>query len=108
MITQRQPTFTSMGAETSPVYAPSLSQKTSCAPMPMAVERAASTAAGILTKVGQITTSAWVAAATKGENFSKKEDVSAADLYIFQLPAITGFRMLSQDSKDTFHAKPQS
>jgi hypothetical protein len=48
--------------------------------------------------VGQITTSAWVADATRGENFSKKEDVSAADLYIFQLPAITGFRMLSQDS----------
>src|ERR1700730_7457602 len=66
--------------------------------MPMAVDRAASTAAGIFTKVGQITTSAWVVAATSGENFSKKEDVSAADLYIFQLPAITGFRMLLQNS----------
>src|SRR5580698_4908836 len=64
----------------------------------MAVDRTASTPAGILTKVGQITTSAWVAVATKGENFSKKEDVSAAVLYIFQLPAITGFRMLFQNS----------
>src|SRR5579863_7442116 len=99
MITQRQPTAASIGAETSPVYAPSFNQKTSCAPISMAVDRAADTAAGIFTKVGQITSSACVALAANGENVSKNEDVSPAVLYIFQLPAITGFRMLLQDNR---------
>src|SRR5580692_3859555 len=97
-MTHVHPTEVSIGADTSPVYAPSFSQNTSCAPIPIAVDRAASTAAGMLTNGGQITTSACVEEATSGENFSKKADVSAADLYIFQLPAITGFRMLLQNS----------
>src|SRR4051812_17848626 len=64
----------------------------------MAVPCAAATAAGRFTKGGQITTSAWVAFATKGANASKKAAVSAAVLYIFQLPARTGLRMSLQNS----------
>src|SRR5712671_537392 len=94
MMTQPQPTALSMGAEISPVYAPSFSQKTSCAPIPTAVDRAAVTAAGRFTKGGHTTTSAWDEFATNGTNCLKNTVVSAAVLYIFQLPAKTGLRMI--------------
>src|SRR5579885_625831 len=54
----------------------------------------AATAAGRFTKGGQITISAWSAPATSGAKISKKRAVSAAVLCIFQLPAITGLRIL--------------
>src|ERR1019366_9873447 len=64
----------------------------------MAVPCAAATAAGRFTKGGQITISACDAFATKGAKASKKAAVSAAVLYIFQLPARTGLRMSLQNS----------
>src|SRR5665213_3485243 len=61
--------------------------------MSMDVLRAASMAAGTFTKGGQITISAWVDFETNGAKVSKKAVVSAAVLYIFQLPARTGMRI---------------
>src|SRR5215469_3071908 len=82
-----------MGAETSPVYAPSFSQKTSCAPISMRVDFADSTAIATLTKGGQITTSACSKPATRGAICAKNAAVSGPVLCIFQLPAMTGLRM---------------
>ena len=48
---------------------------------------------GIFTKGGQITISAWWDLETRGAKDSKKAVVSAAVLYIFQLPARTGLRI---------------
>ena len=59
----------------------------------MDVSLAADTAAGRFTKGGQITISACVAFETRGAKDSKKAVVSAAVLYIFQLPARTGLRI---------------
>src|SRR4051812_33847518 len=58
--------------------------------MPILVPCAAATAAGRLGKGGQITISQWPERSTSPLNLSKKLVVSAAVLYIFQLPAITG------------------
>src|SRR5205823_4440288 len=46
-------------------------------------------------KGGQIAISQCSERSTRGRNFSKKTAVSAAVLYIFQLPAITGFLIRS-------------
>src|SRR5450759_413311 len=91
MMTHPAPTAAIMGAETSPVNAPSFFQYTSWAPIPTLLPLVAATAAAMFTNVGAITTSQCAAPATRGQNFSKKAVVSLADLYIFQLPAITGF-----------------
>ena len=91
MITARQPASTSMGGETSPVKAPSGAQYTSCAAIAMADPRAASTAAARAVNGGATTISQCVAAATSGFSAAKYARVSACVLYIFQLPAITGF-----------------
>jgi hypothetical protein len=53
-----------------------------------------STAAGRFTNGGQITISARVDSATSGQNFSKNASVSAGVLYIFQLPAMMGRRIV--------------
>src|SRR6266446_6936366 len=94
MITCEQPTDLSIAAETSPVNAPSLAQNMFCAPTAMRVPCAEATAAGRLGKGGQITISQCSERSTKGRNLSKKLVVSAAVLYIFQLPAITGFLLI--------------
>ena len=44
--------------------------------------------------------SACAEVATRGRNFSKKAVVSAADLYIFQLPAIRGCLLYTSDAAD--------
>ncbi len=92
MITWLQPAALIMGAETSPVKAPSLSQNTFCAPILMFVPRTVSTAAVRDGKGVQITISQWSASATRGLNASKYWTVSSTVLNIFQLPAMTGFR----------------
>src|SRR5260221_4730993 len=61
----------------------------------MRVPCAAATAAGRFGKGGQITISQCPERSTRGRNFSKKLVVSAAVLYIFQLPAITGILIRS-------------
>src|SRR6202163_2473542 len=94
MITYEQPTDLSIAADTSPVNAPSLAQNIFCAPTATRVPCAAATAAGRLGKVEQITISQCSERSTKGRNFSKKLVVLAAVLYIFQLPAITGFLLI--------------
>src|ERR1700730_11883920 len=94
MITYEQPTDLSIAADTSPVNAPSLAQNIFCAPIATRVSSAAATALGRLGKGGQITISQCSERSTKGWNFSKKALVSAAVLYIFQLPAITGFLLI--------------
>src|SRR5215831_9115842 len=89
-----------MGAEISPVYAPSFTQNTSWAPISMLVDFADSTAIAMLTKGGQTTTSACSAPATSGANCVKNTLVSGTVLYIFQLPAITGLRMCFSSEPD--------
>ena len=84
-----------MGPEISPVKAPSLAQPMFCAPMRMRVPWAASTAAARFVKGGQITISQCSACPASGRNFSKNAVVSAGVLYIFQLPAMTGFLIRS-------------
>src|SRR5260370_39475465 len=51
-------------------------------------------AAGRFGAGGQITISQCSERSTRGPNLSKKLVVSAAVLYIFQLPAITGFLLI--------------
>src|SRR5688572_364271 len=97
MITHLAPTAASMGPEISPVNAPSLAQYRFWPPISTLDPLVASTAAGRLTKVGQMTISRPVASATSGPNASKKAPVSEAVLYIFQLPAIKGVRMIERD-----------
>src|SRR5713101_4268408 len=94
IITCEHPRLRIIGPDTSPVYAPSFAQNRFCAPIPMRVPCAAATAAGRLGKGGQIAISQCSERSTRGRNFSKKTAVSAAVLYIFQLPAITGFLLI--------------
>src|SRR5271169_894044 len=82
-----------MGAETSPVKAPSLLQETFWPAMAMLVPFAASTAVESAVKGGATTMSQCLEFATSGVKAEKKARVSASDLYIFQLPAITRRRM---------------
>src|SRR3954451_16619599 len=80
-----------MGPEISPVKAPSLAHPIFCAPTRMFEPLTASTAAVRSVKGGQITISQCSDLSTSGRNFSKNAVVSAGVLYIFQLPAMTGF-----------------
>src|SRR5580700_6417623 len=82
-----------MGAEISPVKAPSLLQETFWPPMVMLVDLAASAAAEIAVYGGATTISQCVDFATSGVKAEKKARVSAMVLYIFQLPAITRRRI---------------
>src|ERR1700732_3123908 len=82
-----------MGAEISPVKAPSLVQETFWPPMVMCVDLAASAAAEIAVYGDATTISQCVDCATSGVKAEKKARVSAMVLYIFQLPAITRRRI---------------
>src|SRR5882762_10448947 len=93
MMTQRQPASASMGAETSPVKAPSLLQETFWPEMAMLVPFAASAAVEMAVKGGATMMSQCLESATDGVKVEKNARVSASVLYIFQLPAITGRRM---------------
>src|SRR6267378_2496916 len=101
MMTWRQPASASMGAETSPVNAPSLLQETFWPAMAMLEPFASSTAVCIAVNGGATTMSQCSAAATSGRNEEKNARVSASVLYIFQLPAITRRRIeASRERKD--------
>src|SRR5689334_25361656 len=89
-----------MGAETSPVKAPSLLQETFWPEMAMLVFFAASTAVEIAVKGGAMTMSQCLEFATSGAKAEKKARVSATVLYIFQLPAITRRRMQTSEPKE--------
>src|SRR3981081_2977946 len=108
MITYEQPTDLSIAADPSPVKAPSLAQNMFCAPTATRVPCAAVTAAGRLGKGGQITISQFSERSTKGQNLSKKLVVSAAVLYIFQLPAITGFLLIRSLVRNWFLSRDDS
>src|SRR5271157_6594487 len=95
-----QPAATSIGPEISPVKAPSLAHAMFCAPMRMFDPCAAPTAAVRFVKGGQITVSQWSAPPASGRNASKNAMVSAGVLYIFQLPAMTGFLIRSVSKRD--------
>src|SRR6267142_4314059 len=94
MITQRQPASASMGAETSPVNAPSLLQETFWPEMDILVPFDASAAAEMAVKGGATMMSQCLEFATNGVKAEKNARVSASVLYIFQLPAITRRRMI--------------
>src|SRR6202011_4763298 len=79
----------SIGAEISPVNAPSFSQKIFCPLMAMFVPRVASTADKTAVNNGAMTISHCLAPATRGAKAEKNARVSDVVLYIFQLPAIT-------------------
>src|SRR6267143_5477259 len=93
MMTQRQPASASMGAETSPVNAPSLLQETFWPEMAMLVPFAASAAVEMAVKGGATMMSQCLEFAANGVKAEKNVRVSASVLYIFQLPAITRRRM---------------
>src|SRR3989442_2074860 len=82
-----------MGAETSPVKAPSLLHETFWPEMAMLVPFAASGAVEMAVKGGAMMMSQCLEFATSGVNAEKNARVSASVLYIFQLPAITRRRM---------------
>src|SRR5258708_25396039 len=82
-----------MGAETSPVKAPSLCQSASWREVAMLVCFVGSTAVEMAVKGGAMTMSQCFASATRGRNEEKNARVSASVLYIFQLPAITRRRL---------------
>src|SRR5712664_2687747 len=82
-----------MGAETSPVNAPSLLQETFWPEMAMLVPFAASAAVEMAVKGGATMMSQCLEFATNGVKAEKNARVSSSVLYIFQLPAITGRRM---------------
>src|SRR5260370_2074313 len=90
-----------MGAETSPVKAPSLLQETFWPAMAMLEPFAASTAVEIAVNGGATTMSQCFAPVTNGRNEEKNPRGSASVLYIFQLPAITRRRRwASRGNKD--------
>src|SRR6266849_1264262 len=82
-----------MGAETSPVKAPSLLQETFWPEMAIWVPFAASAAVEMAVKGGATMMSQCLEFATSGVNAEKNARVSAIVLNIFQLPAITRRRM---------------
>src|SRR5882724_2338813 len=82
-----------MGAETSPVKAPSLLQETFWPEMVMLVPFAAWAAVEMAVKGGATMMSQCLEFATNGAKVEKNARVSASVLYIFQLPAITRRRM---------------
>src|SRR6266567_7735699 len=82
-----------MGAETSPVKAPSLLQETFWPAMATLEAFAASTAVESAVNGGATTMSQCFAFTTSGRNEEKNTRVSTSVLYIFQLPAITRRRM---------------
>src|SRR5258708_7066986 len=95
-----------MGAETSPVKAPSLLQETFWPAMATLELLAASTAVEIAVKGGATTMSQCFAFITSGRKEEKNARVSASVLSIFQLPAITRRRMgASKEKKEEDNAE---
>src|SRR5258707_10173011 len=91
-----------MGAETSPVNAPSLLQETFWAAMATWEPFAHSNAVDMAVNGGATTTSQCFELATSGRKEVKNARVSASVLYIFQLPAITRRRIkASKETKDS-------
>src|SRR6266436_3999921 len=88
-----------MGAETSPVKAPSLLQETFWPAMATRELFAASKAVEIAVNGGATTMSQCFAFTTSGRNEEKNTRVSTSVLYIFQLPAITRRRMGASKEK---------
>src|SRR5258708_7978232 len=84
-----------MGAETSPVNAPSLLQETFWPEMAMLVPLAASAAVEMAVKGGATMMSQCLEFATNGVKAEKKAPVSTSPLYIFQVPAFTRPRLES-------------
>src|SRR6267378_323618 len=90
-----------MGAETSPVNAPSLLQETFWPATATLEPLAHSNAVEIAVNGGATTMSQCFAPVTSGRNEEKNARVSASVLYIFQFPAITRRRMgTSREDKD--------
>src|SRR6266478_2602156 len=94
-----------MGAETSPVKAPSLLQETFWPAMATLKLLAASTAVGIAVNGGATTMSQCFAFETSGRKEEKNARVSASVLYIFQLPAITRRRISNLQKKNRINTK---
>src|SRR6266436_3576085 len=105
MMTNRQPASASMGAETSPVKAPSLLQETFWPAMATRELFAASKAVEIAVNGGATTMSQCSAFETSGRNEEKNARVSASVLYIFQLPAITRRRICASGKKEKDNAE---
>src|SRR5437870_10907800 len=86
-----------MNAATSPVCAPSSgSVEQSCAATPMFDPSSRSATVFSDVNTGAITTSQWLALATRDFRASAVSTDSPAVLYIFQFPAITGLRIICQ------------
>src|SRR6266853_726096 len=94
-----------MGAETSPVKAPSLLQETFWTAMATRELFAASKAVEIAVNGGATTMSQCSAFETSGRNEEKNARVSASVLYIFQLPAITRRRICASGKKEKDNAE---
>src|SRR6266478_3062240 len=94
-----------MGAETSPVKAPSLLQETFWPAMATRELFAASKAVEIAVNGGATTMSQCSAFETSGRNEEKNARVSASVLYIFQLPAITRRRICASGKKEKDNAE---
>src|SRR5579875_743190 len=90
MITCVQPASRSIGAETSPVNAPSFSHATSWAETLITLPAADSATACNAVNGGATITSQWSIPAILGLSARMNPTASAMVLYIFQLPAITG------------------
>src|SRR5437660_7454333 len=88
-----------MGAETSPVKAPSLLQETFWPAMATAEFFVDSTAVESAVNGGATTMSQCLAFETSGRKEEKNGRVSASVLNIFQLTAITRRRMLASEEK---------
>src|SRR5713226_2426181 len=94
-----------MGAETSPVKAPSLLQETFWPAIATVEFFATSSAVEMAVNGGATTMSQCFAVATSGRKEEKNARVSASVLYIFQLPAITGRRILRPPEKKKLNAE---
>src|SRR4030067_3744129 len=84
-----------IGGETSPVYAPAFSQCMFWAPIPMSVPSSKADTASKAVKGGQSTFSTPLIACKPGTISETICLASVTVLYIFQLPATTGVRMVT-------------
>src|SRR3954447_5834560 len=93
MITYSAPASRTMGALTSPVYAPSFSQNTSWAATAMGLLRTASATACSAVNGGATTISTSATSLTRLRNSFAYTTASCTVLNIFQFPATSGVRM---------------
>src|SRR5438067_6293193 len=95
-MTCEQPASRTMKAATSPVNAPSLcSVAQSCADTRIFDPSRRTATDFKAVKTGAITTSQWLAFATRGLSATAVATESATVLYIFQFPVMTGLRIRS-------------